>query len=81
MAAPDGIDVYFDNAGGDIPDAALGILQHVHTDLVKGSANDLHLIVQSARIQGFTMRGFIDLSPGTFVALAGWRWADQAELP
>jgi NADPH-dependent curcumin reductase CurA len=42
-------------------------------DLVQGPSNYLQLIAQSARMQGFTMRDYIDRTPEAFMALAGWR--------
>ncbi len=63
---PDGIDIYFDNVGGDILDLALANLPHkAHVVLcggisrynasgpVPGPANDFNLIFQRAPMQGF----------------------------
>ena len=65
---PQGIDVYFDNVGGEILDLALAqlamharvvvcgaISQYNATDGVKGPANDLSLLVNRARMQGMVV--------------------------
>ena len=63
---PDGIDVYFDNVGGDILDAALrsinrgarvvicgAISQYNATEPVPGPASYLSLLINRARMEGF----------------------------
>lgn len=68
---PNGIDVYFDNVGGDILDAALlnlargarvvicgAISQYNATEPPKGPANYLALLVQRARMEGFLVMDF-----------------------
>lgn len=85
-AAPDGVDVYFDNVGGETLDAALGLInrggrvvvcggisQYGDMDAVRGPSNYLQLVAQSARMQGFTMRDYLDRIAEAFMALAGWQ--------
>nr|WP_276583855.1 NADP-dependent oxidoreductase [Pseudomonas sp. RIT-PI-AD] len=65
---PKGIDVYFDNVGGDILDAVLtrlnfkarvvicgAISQYNNEESVKGPANYLALLVNRARMEGFVV--------------------------
>lgn len=65
---PKGVDVYFDNVGGDILDAALtrinmharivicgAISQYNNTTPVKGPSNYLSLLVNRARMEGFVV--------------------------
>jgi len=64
---PKGIDVYFDNVGGEILDIALGRLRmnariaicgaisQYNSDAVKGPANYLSLLVNRARMEGFVV--------------------------
>jgi NADPH-dependent curcumin reductase CurA len=87
-AAPDGIDVYFDNVGGPTLDAALmqinrrgrivvcgGISQYADMDRVVGPSNYLQLVTQSAVMQGFTMRDYMARIPEAFLQLLQW-WRD-----
>jgi NADPH-dependent curcumin reductase CurA len=65
-ACPDGIDVYFDNVGGDILDAALArlahrarvvicgaISQYNATERMRGPSNYMSLLVNHASMTGF----------------------------
>jgi hypothetical protein len=66
--APEGVDVYFDNVGGDILDTVLtqirrkarivicgAISQYNNTTPVKGPANYLSLLVNRARMEGMVV--------------------------
>lgn len=70
---PDGINVYFDNVGGEILDAALAnlargarvvicgaISQYNNTEPAPGPSNYMALLVRSARMEGFVVFDFAD---------------------
>ncbi|TQJ92209.1 NADP-dependent oxidoreductase [Streptomyces sp. SLBN-31] len=83
--APDGIDVYFDNVGGDILDAALtrlamhgrvvicgAISQYNNTAPVKGPSNYLSLLVRRARMEGFVVFDYAKRFPQAAQDIAAW---------
>ncbi len=70
-ACPDGIDIYFDNVGGDILDTVLtqinlgarislcgAISQYNNTTPIKGPSNYLSLLVNRAKMEGFIVFDF-----------------------
>jgi NADPH-dependent curcumin reductase CurA len=82
---PKGIDVYFDNVGGEILDDCLAnlargaripicgaISQYNSTTGVRGPANYLSLLVNRARMQGFLVFDFAARYPEGVQAIAGW---------
>jgi NADPH-dependent curcumin reductase CurA len=82
---PQGIDVYFDNVGGDILDAVLArinmkarivicgaISQYNATGAVKGPANYLALLVNRARMEGMLVTDFAPRYPEGVAMLARW---------
>jgi len=82
---PKGIDVYFDNVGGDILDAALArlarharviicgaISQYNNTGAFAGPKNYLSLLVQHARMEGFVVFDYAKRYPEGLAAMAGW---------
>lgn len=85
QACPDGIDVYFDNVGGEILDTCLAMLR-LHARVVicgaisqynsdtgtKGPANYLSLLVNRARMEGFVVFDFADRYQQARIEMAGW---------
>ena len=82
---PDGVNVYFDNVGGDILDAVLSqlavgarvvicgaISQYNSTTAVKGPANYLSLLVNRARMEGFVVLDHAARFGEAGKELAGW---------
>lgn len=82
---PDGIDVFFDNVGGAILDAALfrirergrvvicgAISQYERMGDVAGPSNYLKLAERHARMEGFAVTHFADRFGEAEAALAGW---------
>ncbi len=82
---PKGIDVYFDNVGGDILDAALAnlarharivicgaISQYNNTTPVKGPSNYLSLLVNRASMTGMVVFDYAERYPEAASAIAGW---------
>ena len=82
---PDGIDVYFDNVGGDILDAALArlrrgarvpicgaISQYNAEGRPVGPSNYLSLLVNRARMQGFLVFDYADRYADATAEMAGW---------
>jgi NADPH-dependent curcumin reductase CurA len=82
-ACPEGIDVYFDNVGGDILDAVLkrlrrharvvvcgGISQYNATGAPKGIVNHLALISARARMEGFVVIDYLQRAEEAIAAMA-----------
>ena len=89
-ACPNGIDVYFDNVGGDILDAVLaqinlgarvvlcgGISQYNNTTPVKGPSNYLSLLMNRATMKGMLVLDFVDRYPQAAREMAGWMAAGK----
>jgi NADPH-dependent curcumin reductase len=82
--APKGIDVYFDNVGGDILDAALarlrrharvvicGAISQYNETAPAGPRNYMSLLVNRARMEGFLVFDFADRYGEAVRDLAGW---------
>jgi NADPH-dependent curcumin reductase len=83
--APDGIDVYFDNVGGDILDAALtrlargarivvcgAVSQYNATEGFKGPANYMALLVARASMTGMVVFDYAPRFAEAARELAGW---------
>ena len=89
---PDGIDIYFDNVGGDILDAALtrlalharvvicgAISQYNSTTGVKGPANYLSLLVYRASMTGMIVFDYADRYGEAAREIAAWMAAGQLQ--
>ena len=84
-AAPKGIDVYFDNVGGETLDAALACLargariplcgaisQYNAAEGMRGPANYMSLLVNRARIEGFVVFDYAARYREAAGEIAGW---------
>jgi len=87
---PDGINVYFDNVGGDILEAALAnlsrgarivicgaISQYCSTGPVKGPSNYLSLLVNRASMTGMVVFDYADRYAVAGREMAGWMAAGK----
>jgi NADPH-dependent curcumin reductase len=83
--APDGVDVYFDNVGGEILDAALARLRrgarvvicgaistYNATEPPPGPANYMSLLVNRARMEGFLVFDYADRYAEAVTEMARW---------
>ncbi len=82
---PDGVDIYFDNVGGEILDHVLArlrrkarviicgaISQYNATTAVQGPKNYLSLLVNRARMEGIVVFDYADRYPVAVAELAGY---------
>ena len=87
---PKGVNVYFDNVGGEILDAVLGhlargarvvicgaISQYNSTTGIQGPANYLSLLVNSARMEGFVVFNYAARYGEGVKEMAGWMAAGK----
>jgi len=82
--APGGVDVYFDNVGGEILDDVLaclargarvvicGAVSQYNETQVRGPANYMMLLVARASMAGMLVFDFADQYPQAMAELAGW---------
>jgi hypothetical protein len=82
--APDRVDVFFDNVGGDILDAVMtrlarsarivicGAISQYNADHVRGPANYLALLVSRASMTGMVVFDYADRYPEAIAELARW---------
>jgi len=88
---PGGIDIYFDNVGGEILDAALArlalkgrvvlcgaIADYNRSELGPGPRNYLNLLLQRGRMEGFIILDFLDRAGDAVADLA--RWVEAGEI-
>jgi NADPH-dependent curcumin reductase CurA len=84
-ACPNGIDVYFENVGGEILDAVLLLMnigarislcglisQYNATERVPGPYNFVMLIVKRARVQGFLVSDYMNRAQEAMTQLGRW---------
>ena len=82
---PKGVDIYFDNVGGEILDLVLAkitrgariiicgaISQYNNTTPVKGPANYLSLLVNRARMEGIVVFDYAERYPVAVAEMAGY---------
>jgi NADPH-dependent curcumin reductase CurA len=87
--APNGVDVYFDNVGGEILDDVLaciargarivicGAISQYNETQVRGPANYMMLLVARASMTGFLVFDFASRYPEAMAELAGWYQAGR----
>lgn len=84
-AAPEGIDVYFDNVGGEHLEAAIGVLNrdgraalcgaisaYNATEPAPGPRNMGNMITRSLTLKGFTLGGYLHLAGEFQEHMTGW---------
>ncbi|WP_407557188.1 NADP-dependent oxidoreductase [Winogradskyella sp. 4-2091] len=84
-AAPNGVDVYFDNVGGPISDAVLFSINHFARIIICGAISVYNetelptslsvqpfLVKNSALMQGFIVSNYAEKFPEAIQKLAGW---------
>ena len=84
-AAPNGVDIYFDNVGGQISDAVLAninkfarvpvcgaISLYNETEIPMGPRIQPILVRNSVLMQGFIVSNYVDQFPAAIQKLAGW---------
>ena len=82
---PNKLDVYFDNVGGEILEAALnhlnlrarivmcgGISGYNATQPIPGPANLMNLVTMRARMEGFIILDYMSRAPEAINELLGW---------
>jgi NADPH-dependent curcumin reductase CurA len=87
---PEGIDVYFDNVGGDILDAVLtqiarkarivlcgAVSQYNNTGPIKGPSNYLSLLINRGRMEGMVVFDYADRYGQAGREMAGWMAAGK----
>ncbi len=90
---PQGLDIYFDNVGGEILEACLGrlkkrgrvvicgaISQYNNMQAIQPPRNYMQLLIMSARMEGFVVFDYADRYAEGQRALAGWMQAGQIKF-
>jgi NADPH-dependent curcumin reductase CurA len=91
-AAPEGIDLYFDNVGGEILDACLGqlalrgrivlcgaIASYNDRNAAWGPTNYRSLIIRRGRMEGFIILDYLDRFPAAQAEMGGWLASGQVK--
>jgi NADPH-dependent curcumin reductase CurA len=84
-ACPDGLDLYFDNVGGEILNACLGQLAmrgrvvlcgaisgYNSRETAAGPVNYINLLIRRGRMEGFIILDYFDRFPAAQAEMAGW---------
>ena len=91
-ACPQGVNVFFDNVGGEVLDAALanlamhgrvvlcGAISQYNEAAVVGPKNDLALLVRRASMEGFIVLDYTQRAPEAVAALLPWVTEGKLEL-
>jgi len=91
-SCPNGVNVYFDNVGGDILDAVLtrlargarivicgAISQYNNINPIKGPTNYLSLLVQRATMTGIVVSDYYDRVGEAAMVMTGWIQSGKLE--
>jgi NADPH-dependent curcumin reductase CurA len=92
VLAPNGVDVYFDNVGGEILEAAIdnmahhgrivfcgAISQYNHSD-ARGPANYMKLLYKQIELKGFLVFTYMDRMEEAVETLAGWKASGELHM-
>jgi NADPH-dependent curcumin reductase CurA len=91
-AVPGGIDIYFDNVGGELLEAAMSLLRkgarvvicgaiagYNDFSKIQGPRNYLNLLVQRARMEGFVVFDYAERYPEAKARIAEWLKAGKVK--
>lgn len=93
-ACPKGIDIFFDNVGGSVLNAAMArinfrariiicgaISVYNNREAIEGPSNYLNLLIRSARLEGYIYFDWRDEWPEMIMELAAWRQTGRISCP
>ena len=89
-AAPDGVDVYFENVGGEHLEAALNVMNHfgriaacgmisTYNESRPGPSNLMLIVGKKIRINGFIVSDHVDMRPQFLEDMVGWIQAGKIQ--